>query len=218
MTDLTIALMPSGRRGQVPQGTTLLDAARLLGVELESICGGRQTCGKCQIVVEEGHFPKHNITSVADHLTPMGPVEAAYLAENNIVGRRLACACEVTGDLLINVPEESQARKQIIAKAATDRVIEIDPAVRQIYIEVEEATMESHGGDWERIQKAVADQWHLTASSKSPSPSGTTAKYCGLNPVIKKVLTVLRWTSVPPPSSPTSATCARAKSSPPKPP
>lgn len=165
MTDPTIALMPSGRRGQVPQGTTLLDAARLLGVELESICGGRQTCGKCQIVVEEGHFPKHNITSTADHLTSMGPVEAAYLEENHIVGRRLACACEVAGDLLINVPEESQARKQIIAKAATDRVIEIDPAVRQIYIEVEEATMESHGGDWERIQKAVADQWHLTGLS-----------------------------------------------------
>src|SRR5258705_9695365 len=99
MTDPTIALMPSGRRGQVPAGTTLLDATRLLGVELESICGGRQTCGKCQIVVEEGHFAKHNITSVESHLTPIGPVEAAYLAENHIVGRRLACACDVVGDL-----------------------------------------------------------------------------------------------------------------------
>lgn len=162
MTDYTIALMPSGRRGSVPSGTTLLEAARLLGVEIESICGGRQTCGKCQVIVEEGNFPKHGLVSEANHLTPVGAVEAAYCAEHGLTGRRLACAGEVVGDLLINVPEESQARKQIIAKAATDRVIEIDPAVRQVYIDVEEPTMESHGGDWERIQKALADQWQVT--------------------------------------------------------
>lgn len=58
-----IALMPSGRQGLVPRGANLLDAARELGVELESICGGRQTCGKCQIAVENGHFPKLGLTS-----------------------------------------------------------------------------------------------------------------------------------------------------------
>lgn len=157
----TLALMPSGRRGSAPHGANLLETARALGVEIESICGGRQTCGKCQIIVEEGHFPKHGLTSAPDHLTPMEAVEADYVAEHNITGRRLACACEVVGDLLITVPEESQARKQIIAKAATDRVIEIDPAVRQVYVEVEQPTMESHGGDWERLKKALAGQWQL---------------------------------------------------------
>lgn len=164
----TLALMPSGRRGQTPSGTTLLEAARSLGVEIESICGGRQTCGKCQIVVEEGHFPKHAITSAPDHLTAMGPVEAAYLAEHNITGRRLACACDVVGDLLITVPEESQARKQIIAKAATDRVIEVDPAVRQVYVECEAATLEDRWGDWERLQIALVNQWNLKDLSIDP--------------------------------------------------
>ncbi|MBI3243424.1 MAG: DUF4445 domain-containing protein [Chloroflexi bacterium] len=155
--------MPSGRKGQVPYGMNLLDAARLLGVELESICGGRQTCGKCQIAVEEGHFPKHAITSSAAHLSPMSGGEASYREKHPMLdGRRLACACEVNGDLLIIVPEESQARKQIIAKAATDRVIEIQPAVRQIYVESAEATLDDHQGDWERLQAAVADQWKLT--------------------------------------------------------
>ncbi|MEK7327956.1 MAG: 2Fe-2S iron-sulfur cluster-binding protein, partial [Chloroflexota bacterium] len=158
-----IALMPSGRKGQVPYGANLLDAARLLGVELESICGGRQTCGKCQIAVEEGHFPKHAITSSAAHLSPMSGGETSYREKHPMLdGRRLACACEVLGDLLIVVPEESQARKQIIAKAATDRVIEIQPAVRQIYVESAEATLDDHHGDWERLQAAVADQWKLT--------------------------------------------------------
>lgn len=166
---VTIALMPSGRRGVVPRGTNLLEAARTLGVELESICASRQTCGKCQVVVEEGQFPKHGLTSAAAHLTPPDGREAKYTETHALAaGRRLACACEVTGDLLLLVPEESQARKQIIAKAATDRAIDVQPAVRQMYVEVEAATLESHGGDWERLQKALAEQWHLSGLTIDP--------------------------------------------------
>src|SRR5688572_27353823 len=163
-----LALMPSGRRGRVACGTTLLDAARQLGVEIESICGGRQTCGKCQIVVEEGHFAKHGLTSTAEHLSPIEEREAEYIAEHGLGSRRLACAAEVVGDLLISVPEESQARKQIIAKAATDRVIEVRPTVRQVYVELEGATLTSHGGDWERLQQALLDQWQLTGVTFDP--------------------------------------------------
>src|SRR5438552_1119916 len=146
----TLAFMPLGRRGQAARGANLLEAARSLGVELESICGGRQTCGKCQIVVEEGHFPKHGLTSSAAALSPVGENEAAYAAAHPMPGRRLACACTVQGDLLITVPEESQARKQIISKAATERVIEVRPSVRQVYVELAVATLDSEGGvgDW----------------------------------------------------------------------
>src|ERR1041384_1871245 len=82
----TIALMPSGRRGQVPRGTNLLDAARSLGVELESICGGRQTCGKCQVAGEEGTYLKHQLTSAADHVSPIGSTEAAFAATHQLNG------------------------------------------------------------------------------------------------------------------------------------
>jgi uncharacterized 2Fe-2S/4Fe-4S cluster protein (DUF4445 family) len=156
-----LVLMPSGRRGAVARGANLLDACRSLGVDLESICGGRQTCGKCQVIVEEGHFAKHALTSAAGHLSPIAGVEQAYLEKNAISGRRLACAAEVTGDLLISVPEESQARKQIIAKAATERAIVVQPAVRLVYVETVEATLGDHRGDWERLQEALADQWKL---------------------------------------------------------
>ncbi len=164
----TIALMPSGRRGQVPRGANLLEAARSLGVELESICGGRQTCGKCQIAVEEGRFPKHAITSRAAHLSPPDAREAGYSREHNLNGRRLACACEVLGDLLISVPEESQARKQIIAKAATERAIAVQPAVRQVYVESTPATLDEPQGDWELLQRAAAEQWGLRDLSIDP--------------------------------------------------
>ncbi len=165
----TVALMPSGRRGQVPAGTNLLEAARLLGVEIESICGGRQTCGKCQVIVEEGTFPKHGLTSSAGHLVPVHTLAPGErLASPIREGRLLACACQVAGDLLITVPEESQARKQIIAKAATERVIDVQPAVRQVYVEVEAATLASRGGDWERLQAALAEQWGLRGLTIDP--------------------------------------------------
>ena len=78
MTDKTtnepqhqVIFMPSGRRGRVAEGTDVLSAARQLGVEIESLCGGRITCNKCRIRVEDGNFAKHNITSQANHLSDM---------------------------------------------------------------------------------------------------------------------------------------------------
>jgi uncharacterized 2Fe-2S/4Fe-4S cluster protein (DUF4445 family) len=164
-----VVLMPSGLRGSVEHGANLLDAARGLGVELESICGGRQTCGKCQVIVEEGKFPKHGITSEAAHLTPIDATEAEYADKNGLEGRRLACAARVLGDLLITVPEESQARKQIIAKAATERAIDVRPAVRKIYLEVPQATLASRGGDWERLLAATSEQWELKDLTYDPT-------------------------------------------------
>ena len=143
-------------------GTNLLDAARELGVELESICGGRQTCGKCQVIVEQGSFPKHGIKSAADHLSQPTDLEIAYDQEYNLKGRRLACAAFIIDDLLVTVPEESQAHKQVIAKAATERSIEVEPAVRQLYVEIEPAVLGDPRGDWERLAQAMEDQWQLS--------------------------------------------------------
>ena len=190
LAEHTLVLIPSGRRGRVAHGATLLDAARALGVELESICGGRQTCGKCQVVVEEGRFSKHGLTSGPEQLSPVGIREAEYCREHDIQGRRLACAASVLGDLLITVPPESQARKQIIAKAATERVIDVRPAVRQVYVEVEEAALGSRGGDWERLQAALRQQWQLTNLLVDPTA------LTGLQPALLKsggALTITLW-------------------------
>lgn len=156
-----VIFMPSGRRGRVPAGTTLLDAARGVGVEIESICGGRLVCGKCKVKIEEGIFQKHGIVSSAENVSPPSDDERAYLVEHNIEDYRLSCAARALGDLLVTVPEESQARKQIVRKAAGERVIEVDAAVRQVYVEVEPAVIETPRGDWERLQDALAEQWQL---------------------------------------------------------
>ena len=141
-----VIFMPSGRRGRTAVGTTLLDAARESGVDIESICGGRVVCGKCKVKIEEGEFQKHGIHSAASHVTPPGQDEREYLAEHGMSGYRLSCVAHVLGDVLVTVPEESQARKQIVRKAAGERVIEVDPAVRQVYVEVEPARLEAPRG------------------------------------------------------------------------
>ena len=124
----TVILQPSGRRGQVDEGTSIRAAARELGVEIESICAENATCGKCMVLVEEGRFEKYNIDSKREHLSPVGTEEHAYLARRpkllkdkgwEIGQVRLSCQCKVLGDVLINVPEESRGNKQIVRKSAT---------------------------------------------------------------------------------------------------
>ena len=78
-----IVFQPNGRQGDIPRGTTLLEAARRLGVEIESICGGHQTCGKCKIIVEEGDFSKFDIQSAASNLTLPSDREVEYAAKRN---------------------------------------------------------------------------------------------------------------------------------------
>ena len=76
--DSLVVFTPSGKRGRFDEGTNLLDAARSLGVDLDSVCGGRGICGRCQVVVSEGEFAKHGITSRGDHLTAFSEPESRY--------------------------------------------------------------------------------------------------------------------------------------------
>jgi uncharacterized 2Fe-2S/4Fe-4S cluster protein (DUF4445 family) len=156
-----VIFMPSGRRGRVAPGQSLLDVARQMGVEIESICGGRLTCGKCKVRIEEGAFQKMGLTSSQTHISPASEEEQQLLARLKSDDCRLSCAAYVYGDVLVTVPEESRAQKQIIRKSATERVIEIAPAVRQVYVEVDQAELGEHRGDWGRLQAALAEQWQL---------------------------------------------------------
>ena len=149
-----VIFQPNGRQGEIPTGTTLLEAARRLGVEIESICGGHQTCRKCKVLVEEGDFAKFGVTSRADHLTPPGERETSNAAKYNFeANARMSCGCQVTGDVVIRVPEESQTRKQVVRKAAgVARAITVDAPMRLYYVELPTPQLKDHRGDWERLR------------------------------------------------------------------
>ncbi|TKT80050.1 ASKHA domain-containing protein [Aquamicrobium sp. LC103] len=160
ITDPLVLFMPSGKRGRFPKGTTVLDAARQLGVYVESVCGGRATCGRCQVVVQEGNFAKHKIVSSNDHISAFGAKEERYARVRGLAdGRRLSCSSAIEGDLVIDVPQDTVINAQVIRKAAIDRVIERNPAVQLCYVEVDEPDMHKPLGDLDRLKAMLERDW-----------------------------------------------------------
>ena len=157
-----IVFTPSGKRGNFPKGTTVLEAARELGVDLDSICGGHGLCGRCQVVQSVGSFPKHGIESQADHLSDFSDTEEDYLDIYGMdEGRRLGCASQILGDLVIDIPADSQVHKQVVRKRAEVHDIEVNPLIRLHYVEVREPDMHDPSGDLQRLTEALKDQWNL---------------------------------------------------------
>ena len=160
--DPLVVFTPSGKRGRVPAGTPVLDAARRLGVDLDSVCGGRGICSKCQVAPAYGTFSKHGVTAAPDALSAWNAVEARYEAKRGLKpGRRLGCQARVMGDVVIDVPPESQVHRQVVRKSATLRAIEMDPATRLHLIEVAEPDMHEPAGDLQRVAAALAAQWDI---------------------------------------------------------
>ncbi|MCP8893718.1 DUF4445 domain-containing protein [Shinella daejeonensis] len=158
--DPLVLFMPSGKRGRFPIGTPVLDAARKLGVYVESVCGGRATCGRCQIEVQEGNFAKHKIVSSLNHISQKGPKEERYEKIRGLAdGRRLSCSALILGDLVVDVPQDTVINAQVVRKAATDRHIERNPAVQLCYVEVEEPDMHKPLGDLDRLKAALEKDW-----------------------------------------------------------
>jgi uncharacterized 2Fe-2S/4Fe-4S cluster protein (DUF4445 family) len=157
-----VIFQPSGRRGEVPKDVTLIEASRLLGADIEALCGEKKKCGKCKIRVEDGFFEKFGIQSSMSHVTPWQEEEEKFVNEKEKdSGYRLACVAKVQGDLLIFVPEESRAGKQVVSKKARDIEIEHDPAVRLYYVEVQPPTFEEPTGDFERICRQLEKDYGL---------------------------------------------------------
>ncbi|MCA0920735.1 ASKHA domain-containing protein [Pseudooceanicola nanhaiensis] len=180
-TDPLVIFTPSGKRGRVAAGTPVLQAARQLGVDLDSVCGGRGICSKCQITPGYGTFSKHGVTVREDALSDWNAVEERYDRVRGLPeGRRLGCQAQILHDVVIDVPPESQVHKQVVRKAATARAITMDPATRLYLIDVAEPDMHVPTGDLERVATALEAQWGLAGATADLS---LLAK---LQPVLRK--------------------------------
>ncbi|MDN5786875.1 ASKHA domain-containing protein [Pseudorhodobacter sp.] len=162
--DALVIFTPSGKRGRFALGTPVLTAARALGVDLDSVCGGRGICSKCQITPGYGEFAKHGVTVSEGALSDWNAVEERYKSKRGLIdGRRLGCQAKVQGDVVIDVPPESQLHKQVIRKRVEARDIHVDPSVKLHYIEVAEPDMHDPAGDFERVSNALREQWQIEA-------------------------------------------------------
>ena len=160
--DALVVFTPSGKRGRFPIGTPLLQAARTLGVDVDSVCGGRAICGRCQVLVMEGEFAKHGVTSTAANLSEISVAEQSYANRRGLPnGHRLSCSSRVQGDLVIDVPPSSQVHRQVVRKQADTRVITLDPVVHLHYVEVQQPDMHDPSGDLQRLMNALRNEWQL---------------------------------------------------------
>ncbi|MED5532508.1 MAG: ASKHA domain-containing protein [Pseudomonadota bacterium] len=167
--DVLVVFTPSGKRGRVAQGTTVLQAARELGVDLDSVCGGRAICGRCQVTLSEGAFPKHGIESRAEHLSGLGDNEIAYdEAEGLAEGRRLGCSARLLKDAVIDVPPESQVHRQVVRKRTEVHDLSVNPLVRLHVVEVAEPSMHEPVSDLRRVLEELEFEWGLTELECDP--------------------------------------------------
>ena len=182
--DPLVIFMPSGKRGRFEVGTPILSAARSLGVDLDSVCGGRGICSKCQITPSYGDFPKHGITSHSSAISEWAQVEQRYQDLRGLKpGRRLGCQATIQGDIVIDVPAESQVHRQVVRKDAIARQIAMDPATRLCLVDVDAPDMHSPTGDAERLHRALALQWSVDVA---PLPLHMLAK-------LQKALRAANW-------------------------
>ncbi len=161
--DVLVVFTPSGKRGRVARGTTVLQAARDLGVDLDSVCGGRAIGGRCQVTLSEGAFPKHGIESRVAHLSGLGENEVAYDEVDGLAeGRRLGCSARLLGDAVIDVPPESQVHRQVVRKRTEVHDLSVNPLVRLHVIEVSEPSMHEPVSDLRRLLEELEFEWGLT--------------------------------------------------------
>ena len=157
-----VVFTPSGKRGHFAVGTPLLQAARSLGVDIDSVCGGRGLCGRCQVLVAEGEFAKHGVTSTSASLSPFSEPEMRFAKRAHLAeGRRLSCSARVEADVVIDVPASSQVHRQVVRKEADEHAIELYPVVRLHYVQVKQPDMHDPSGDLRRLYDALEAEWNL---------------------------------------------------------
>ncbi|MCY4176636.1 MAG: ASKHA domain-containing protein [Acidimicrobiaceae bacterium] len=142
---------PSSLRASVTAGATVLDAARAAGVDLDSVCGGRGLCGRCQIS-----------TISDDSLSAVGESEQQYRGRRRLAeGHRLGCQAVVLADAGIDVPAASQVHRPVVRKSIDLGEVVVDPLVTLHYVELPDAASSRNEAAGERLAEALADDWGI---------------------------------------------------------
>jgi len=153
-----IRFLPLKKEIENGGGRNILQLATEAGVYIQSICGGKKKCGKCKVIIEE----------IEQSLAPPSDFEQDILGPGHIdKGYRLACCTVLTGGAVIRIPEESQARRQVILTSGTSYAYpaKLQPVLDQYLVEVQTPTIQSVRADLERLYMSIEDDFglkHLT--------------------------------------------------------
>ncbi len=158
-----VVFSPSGKRGRFAFGTPVLQAARELGVDIDSVCGGRARCGRCQVEAVAGSFAKEGIISSPRHLSDMGEDELVCLQGGRLkAGNRLSCQAKILGDVRIDVPASSQVHRQVVRKDFEAHPVKLDPVIHLYFTQLTEPGLQSPQDDLQRLMQALDRDWGLS--------------------------------------------------------
>ncbi|HKZ93805.1 MAG TPA: ASKHA domain-containing protein [Candidatus Bathyarchaeia archaeon] len=146
---IEVVFQPYGKRTLVPGGTTIIDAAKKLGIDISSLCGGKGTCGKCKVKVQEG----------LEGLNPLTEQELDYLSNDEIeTDFRLACQAKLTLPSTILVPEMSRVGKQRLQTEGIEVPVELNPLVKKYFLQLPKPTLHDARSDEDRILDSLKDE------------------------------------------------------------
>ena len=190
--DAHVVFTPSGLSGAVAEGTTVLDAARMLGVDLDSVCGGRGICGRCQVVPSLGSFPKWAIEATAVALSPPNETEAAYAGRRPLgSAARLGCQAAIRSDAVLDVPPESQLHGPVVRKSIDVGDIVLDPMTTLHAVNIPAPTLDERRGLAQIVIEQLRAEWNVGVSGTLRSALG------GLHSAVAAgdslVTAVVRW-------------------------
>ena len=140
-----VCFTPSGRQFKGEFGDTLLQVAQDAGVAIRSLCGGYGQCHQCWIEVSEGEHSKFGVNCKSENVTGITKLEKQLIIDNpSYKGKRLACQSCIQGDLVIDVPEESQEHKAYISKKNAKQNYSVSSAISLIECTLEESTLDEN--------------------------------------------------------------------------
>ncbi|MGA0238664.1 MAG: ASKHA domain-containing protein [Acidimicrobiales bacterium] len=159
---VTVVFTPSGVQAVAAAGTSLLDVARSVGVDIDSTCGGRGLCGRCQVTPATGEFAKWGITSDDSAVSPWTTSESGYKGRRTIEpGSRLGCQARVLADVVVDIPPASQVHRPVIRKRIDLPGLTLDPLVTARYVELPELQLGDERADDEILRQALAADWGI---------------------------------------------------------
>ena len=152
-----IIFTPSGLQTSGEAGESVYDVALRAGVDMQSICGGKGLCKRCQIEVEPGEFAKFKLSVGESNIPKLSPTEKKARHDGELSEtRRLACRAKICGDLVVEVPSDSRERETSIQKKSTAFETDLNPSIRLHMVELEEPTLEANPSDLESLVDALA--------------------------------------------------------------
>jgi uncharacterized 2Fe-2S/4Fe-4S cluster protein (DUF4445 family) len=155
-----VLFQPSGQRGWVDDGRTIMEAARDLGVDLQSLCGGIGICGKCMVVIEDQASDLHPAGRGVDAGIWMDQPEQSYCEKHPFPqGHRLSCLAKIHEDLVIWIPEESCTSGQLVFKPIRGLSVELFPAVQKYDLSL--PSLGDSESNWDRVRFFLSEQIHL---------------------------------------------------------